>query len=133
VSLQQYHAKRKVAPKLKPSGVNLGDAPKAPMLRNVQPMLASPTDQPFDHPDWIFEVKWDGYRAIAEIKDGRVRLYSRNMLSFDQRYSPVVSSLQRLGHDAVLDGEIVVLDQTGKPRFQLLHSSVPPPVTARDE
>jgi bifunctional non-homologous end joining protein LigD len=92
------------------------------MLRNVQPMLASPIDQPFDHPDWLFEVKWDGYRAIAEIKDGRVRLYSRNMLSFDQRYSPVVSSLQRLGHDAVLDGEIVVLDQTGKPRFQLLQA-----------
>jgi bifunctional non-homologous end joining protein LigD len=35
------------------------------MLRNVQPMLASPADQPFDHPDWLFEVKWDGYRAIA--------------------------------------------------------------------
>jgi hypothetical protein len=46
------------------------------MLRNVQPMLASPDDQPFAHPDWLFEVKWDGHRAIAEIKDGRVRLYS---------------------------------------------------------
>jgi bifunctional non-homologous end joining protein LigD len=85
-------------------------------------MLASPAEQPFDHADWLFEVKWDGYRAIAEVEDGQVRLYSRNLLAFHRRYSPIVNSLERLGHDAVLDGEIVVVDETGKPRFQFLQS-----------
>jgi bifunctional non-homologous end joining protein LigD len=44
----------------------------------IQPMLATLTDEPFDNPDWIYEVKWDGYRAIAEIKKGEVKFYSRN-------------------------------------------------------
>jgi len=80
------------------ASVNVSDAPKAPMPHNVRPMLASPVEQPFDHADWLFEVKWDGYRAIAEIEDGRVRLYSRNMLPFEQRYSPIVSSLVNQSH-----------------------------------
>jgi bifunctional non-homologous end joining protein LigD len=104
------------------ASVSVSDAPKAPMPHNVRPMLASPAEQPFDHADWLFEVKWDGYRAIAEVESGQVRLYSRNLLAFHRRYSPIVSTLERLGHDAVLDGEIVVVDQAGKPRFQLLQS-----------
>ena len=72
------------------ASVNVSDAPKAPMPRNIRPMLASPAERPFDHPDWLFEVKWDGYRAIAEVEGGQVRLYSRNMLAFHRRYSPIV-------------------------------------------
>jgi bifunctional non-homologous end joining protein LigD len=100
--------------------IDLSGAPKAPMPRNISPMLATPAAEPFDHPDWLFEVKWDGYRAIAEIEKGKVRLYSRNKLAFEKRYAPIVQALEHLGHDAVLDGEVVVLDPTGKPRFQLL-------------
>jgi bifunctional non-homologous end joining protein LigD len=128
VSLKQK-AKRSGAGRAEPgkktgrsASVNVSDAPKAPMPRNIRPMLASPVEQPFDRPDWLFEVKWDGYRAIAEVEDGGVRLYSRNMLSFHRRYLPIVNSLERLKHDAVLDGEIVVVDDKGKPRFQLLQS-----------
>jgi bifunctional non-homologous end joining protein LigD len=100
--------------------IDLSGAPKAPMPRNISPMLATPAAEPFDHPDWLFEVKWDGYRAIAEIERDKVRLYSRNKLAFEKRYAPIVEALAHLGHEAVLDGEVVVLDPTGKPRFQLL-------------
>jgi hypothetical protein len=54
-------------PRQPKSQFDLSDAPKAPMPHAVQPMLANPVDEPFDGSDWIFEVKWDGYRAIAEV------------------------------------------------------------------
>jgi bifunctional non-homologous end joining protein LigD len=109
------------APERSPSPVfDLSGAPKGPMPHHVRPMLACPVDEPFDHPDWIFEVKWDGYRAVAEISDGQVRLYSRNKLSFEKRFTPIVDSLQHIGHDCVIDGEAVVLDDSGKPKFQLI-------------
>jgi bifunctional non-homologous end joining protein LigD len=101
-------------------GVDLRDAPAGPMPHNVRPMLASPVGQPFDHPDWIFEVKWDGYRAIAEIRDDGVSLYSRNGTSFNKKFIPIVESLRKFGSDAVLDGEVVVVDDQGRPDFQAL-------------
>jgi ATP-dependent DNA ligase len=69
---------------------DLGDAPVKPMPHNVKPMLATLVREPFDHPDWIFEVKWDGYRAVADVRDGTVSLYSRNGISFDKKFFPVV-------------------------------------------
>jgi len=87
----------------------------------IKPMLAWLTDAPFDDSGWIYEIKWDGYRAVAEIsKKGTVRLYSRNGLSFINDYPVVYEALQKLKKDAVLDGEIVALDKEGKPHFQLL-------------
>jgi bifunctional non-homologous end joining protein LigD len=97
-------------------------AAAAPMPHDVRPMLATLVDKPFDRQGWIFETKWDGYRAIAEITDGKVRLYSRNQKSFDKRFAPVVESLKSLGHDALLDGEIVALDDGGQSHFQLLQN-----------
>src|SRR5207245_1743906 len=85
-------------------------------------MLATLVDQPFDRPGWLFEIKWDGYRAIAEVGKRGVQLYSRNQLSFNERYKPIVAALRQLGHEAVLDGEIVVLDHEGKARFQFLQN-----------
>jgi bifunctional non-homologous end joining protein LigD len=91
----------------------------------VKPMLATLIDEPFNRENWLFEIKWDGYRAIAEIDDRGVALYSRNHKSFARQFSPLVKSLQSLrppGHQAVLDGEIVVLDEQGKSSFQLLQN-----------
>ncbi|HEY6159945.1 MAG TPA: non-homologous end-joining DNA ligase, partial [Bacteroidia bacterium] len=85
-------------------------------------MLAREAEKPFDHKDWIYELKWDGYRAIAETGARPVRLYSRNGNSFNASYPIVVQELQRLKLDAILDGEIVVLDENGKPDFQLLQN-----------
>jgi bifunctional non-homologous end joining protein LigD len=99
---------------------DLHDVPVKPMPHGIQPMLATPVAKLFDHPDWIFEVKWDGYRAVAEIRDGSVSLYSRNGISFNKKYFPIVESLRKFGFDAVLDGEIVVVDDQGRPDFQAL-------------
>ncbi len=99
---------------------NLDDAPASRMIHNVRPMLATPVERAFDRAGWLFEIKWDGYRAIAEIEGGQVRLYSRNQLSLEDRFASLVKSLQRFGHDTVLDGEVVAIDESGKPRFQLL-------------
>jgi bifunctional non-homologous end joining protein LigD len=102
--------------------LDLRDAPRGPMPRQVEPMLATRFEKPFDHPDWIFEVKWDGYRAIAEVEKQSVRLYSRNQVSLTERYRLIASSLSQLGHNAVLDGEIVVLDEHGRAQFGLLQN-----------
>lgn len=86
----------------------------------IAPMLATLAEQPFDNPEWIFEMKWDGYRAIAEWQKKKLKLYSRNGLSFVQKYPPVAEAITQLKHDCVLDGEIVVLNNKGRPRFQML-------------
>ncbi|HUI94089.1 MAG TPA: non-homologous end-joining DNA ligase [Chitinivibrionales bacterium] len=92
----------------------------AAMPHHVRPMLAASVKKAFNHPEWIFEIKWDGYRAVAEIDRKKILLYSRNQLPLMDRYSPVVDSLRELRFEAVLDGEIVVLDKKGKPDFQML-------------
>ncbi|GAB3203406.1 bifunctional non-homologous end joining protein LigD [Pontibacter aydingkolensis] len=94
-----------------------GDMPHA-----IVPMMAKLTDAPFDSEDWVFEIKWDGYRAIAEVNNGQVELYSRNSKSFGDKYKPIVDSLQQLGEEAVLDGEIVVLNDEGYATFQQLQN-----------
>lgn len=98
----------------------LKEAPERPMPHAIRPMLATLAREPFDHPDWLFEVKWDGYRAVAEIRDGNVSLYSRNLLPLNGKFFPIVESLRKFGFEAVLDGEIVVVDDRGHPDFQLL-------------
>jgi bifunctional non-homologous end joining protein LigD len=85
----------------------------------IKPMLATLHDHAFDDADWIFEIKWDGYRAVAEI-DATVKLYSRNGLSFLQLYPEVAEELKKIKERVVLDGEIVVLNEQHKPDFQKL-------------
>ncbi len=98
------------------------ELPRSPMPHNVRPMLATQAREPFDHPDWLFEVKWDGYRALAEIRQGVVSLYSRNLLPLNEKFPPLVESLRRFSFDALLDGEIVVVDPQGRPDFELLQN-----------
>ncbi len=82
--------------------------------------MAKETSQPFDDKDWLFEIKWDGYRAISEIRKDKILLYSRNGLNFQLTYPIVVNQLNKIKEDVVLDGEIVVLGDDGKPDFQFL-------------
>jgi bifunctional non-homologous end joining protein LigD len=95
-------------------------APAAPLPRGLRPMLATTAAKPFDDPDWLFEVKWDGYRATAEINNGDVVLRSRNLRPLNERFPAIAAALRKLEVEAVLDGEIVVLDDRGRPDFSLL-------------
>lgn len=82
-------------------------------------MLASPGAEPFDDADWLFEIKWDGYRAIAEIgKD--FRLYSRNGLSLAEKYFTITKALLDQKHAMIIDGEIVAYNDKNLPDFQTL-------------
>lgn len=103
---------------------NRGFAPSVgtdPMPKQVKPMLATLVDAPFDREGWVFETKWDGYRAIAEAKEASVKLYSRNRIDFTGQFAPVTEILKSLGYDAVLDGEVVVLEK-GRSSFQALQN-----------
>lgn len=81
-------------------------------------MLAKETDKAFNSADWIYEIKWDGYRAIAYISTNAIQLYSRNGNDFSQNYPVITAALKNIKHSAILDGEIVVLNEKGFPDFQ---------------
>jgi bifunctional non-homologous end joining protein LigD len=83
------------------------------MQFELRPMLATLTDKPFDDPDWVFETKWDGFRAIAVAKPGQAALYSRNLNDISRKYPSICAALAKIKHEAVLDGELVALDEHG--------------------
>jgi bifunctional non-homologous end joining protein LigD len=104
------------------SAVNPASDPvKRAMPTAIHPMLAESMDAPFDGPDWLFEIKWDGYRAIAFIADGKVRLVSRNQNDLTPRY-PELKDLRQFikAKTAILDGEVVALDEDGRSSFSLM-------------
>jgi bifunctional non-homologous end joining protein LigD len=91
------------------------------MPREIHPMLATLVEEPFDDPQWIYEVKWDGYRAVAFINDGRARLISRNQNELTGEFPEIAQAMQDLPvEDAILDGEVVALDEEGRPSFSLM-------------
>ena len=85
-------------------------------------MQASSVKKPFDSPDWIFETKLDGYRAIAVIDaTGKAQLWSRNHLPLEPKFPTIAAAVDQLKlRSTILDGEIIALDKDGIPRFQLL-------------
>lgn len=82
-------------------------------------MLATLTDKAFTDKNWVFEIKWDGYRAIAEVND-HPRLYSRNGLSFAEKFNVIFNALAQQEHEMIIDGEIVAYNKKGEPDFQTL-------------
>ncbi|AVR45470.1 DNA ligase D [Christiangramia fulva] len=102
--------------------------PTEPKVKSIQPsetiepMLATATKEIFNDPAWIYELKWDGYRMIANMKDGKVDLYSRNGISFNSKFSRLVRDLEQIPHNTILDGEVVVVDKKGIPDFQKLQN-----------
>jgi bifunctional non-homologous end joining protein LigD len=99
----------------------LSDPVKHSMPTTIHPMLAESVDEPFDGAEWLFEIKWDGYRAITFIADGKVRLVSRNQNELTPRY-PELKDMARFlkAKTAILDGEVVALDEHGKASFSLM-------------
>jgi bifunctional non-homologous end joining protein LigD len=92
----------------------------APFPGPIAPMMAAVAERPFSSPDWLFEPKLDGYRVIAAVRDGQVRLWSRRGLDCTRDYPGVVEALGAMGGEAVFDGEVVALDEHGRPSFDLL-------------
>jgi bifunctional non-homologous end joining protein LigD len=92
--------------------------------KRLQPMLATLTDGPFDDPEWVFEDKYDGFRMVAKIEDGKVALYSRNGKVISHSYIEVAKALEGVEGDAVIDGELVALDKDGISHFQLLQNAL---------
>lgn len=92
----------------------------APMPANIEPMLATLVSEPPAETGWVYEMKWDGYRAVAYLNKGTVQLCSRNNKSFNQKYYPLYESLKAWKLNVVLDGEIVVVNDQGIPDFSNL-------------
>ena len=87
----------------------------------ITPMLCRTTSSAFNDKEWAFEIKWDGYRAIADLRK-QPKLYSRNGLDFTERFKKITNHLNLQDHEMILDGEIVAYDDTGKPNFQWLQN-----------
>jgi hypothetical protein len=73
-------------------------------------------------PEWVYEVKLDGYRALAIKSGGRLQLRSRNGNEFNSRYPAIAAALEALPDETVVDGEVVALDAEGRPSFNLLQN-----------
>ncbi len=98
-------------------------ARKGPMPSKIQPALASIADEPFSSPDWIFEIKWDGVRTLANVSDNKVHLWARSGREISREYPELLILAGALNaHEAWIDGEIVALDAEGRSDFQQLQA-----------
>ncbi|HEY6946972.1 MAG TPA: DNA ligase D [Candidatus Acidoferrum sp.] len=111
-------------PKRSPSPLYASDlqgARSSAMPSRIEPMLATVAEHAFSDPNWLFEIKWDGVRAVAWIEDGTLTLRSRNNIDITKRY-PELAALPKVfaARQAIVDGEIVALDERGHSSFQRL-------------
>src|SRR5687768_11412954 len=113
------------------SPVSFSNANIAPLLKkgkksgfpkDIKPMLATLVDEPVDEPGWCYEIKWDGYRAIGYLNAGAVDIRSRNNKSFNEKFYPVFNALKQWQINAVVDGEILVVNDKGIPDFSDLQA-----------
>jgi bifunctional non-homologous end joining protein LigD len=116
--------KEELPPKRGPTPIEpreLQGARKTAMPSRLEPMLATLTEHAFSDPNWLFEIKWDGVRALASIEDGTLTLKSRNGIDISKRY-PELSTITKFiaARQAILDGEIVALDAHGHSSFERL-------------
>lgn len=100
----------------------LKQAPKGKFTTTLKPMLATLVDKPFESEGWLYEIKWDGYRAVAFMNDGEIELKSRNDKSFNEKFYPVFAALKKWKINAILDGEVAVLGDNGISNFGALQN-----------
>src|SRR5262245_36851106 len=101
--------------------IDLSDAKPAKLPGFIQPMAAALTDRGFRDDDWLFEIKWDGYRIEAVVKDGTARIYTRNGNDGEAYFPKLLTKATWISADeAIVDGEVVALDEQGMPDFSLL-------------
>jgi bifunctional non-homologous end joining protein LigD len=111
--------KTKTAKDVNLKGINslLQKGKRSAFPSNIQPMLATLVDKPFDEEGWVYEVKWDGYRTLAFLNKGKVDIRSRNNKSFNEKFYPVYNALLEWKINAVVDGEIIVVTEKGLSSF----------------
>lgn len=112
--------KQSAKPSLPTAKLDLTGAPKRTQPKTLEPMLATLAAEPFDDPDWLYEIKWDGYRIMAHIRSGKVQLLSRNQQDYTDKFAPITEELANLKLDCILDGEMVVVDRKGRSDFGAL-------------
>lgn len=99
----------------------VGSLPQA-KIRFAEPMLAKLVNEVPDSPEWQYELKLDGHRALIVKRDGKVDLFSRRGNRLNEKYPAIAAAFERLSRDTVLDGEIVALDSKGRPDFNRLQN-----------
>ena len=108
-------------PPAAPGDVDLAAAVATPMPDFIPPMKATLATGPFSDPDWLFEIKWDGYRVEAVVRDGHARLWTRRRQDASIYFPDLAAETGWIEADeAIVDGEVVALDEQGRPRFSLL-------------
>jgi len=91
----------------------------------IPPMLATLVGAPFDDPDWTFEIKWDGFRVETVIDSGDVRLWTRGQLDAAGYFGPFLTPADWIAaEEAIVDGEVIALDERGEPDFALLQARI---------
>jgi|SRR5437870_5591480 len=88
----------------------------------IPPMLLLRKESLPEGPEWLYEIKLDGYRAVGIKSGGKVQLRSRNDSDFSARYSAIAKALMAMPDETVIDGEVVALDKDGRPSFNLLQN-----------
>jgi DNA ligase D-like protein (predicted 3'-phosphoesterase) len=108
------------------AGIDLSAAKEAALPTHIEPMLAALASKPFSDPDWLFEIKWDGYRVQAVVDGGKVRIWTRNLNDAETYFPRLLSPPTRWieADQAVVDGEVVALDEDGRPDFSLLQTKL---------
>ena len=104
------------------ANIDLSGAREATLPDFIDPMKATSADKPFDDPDWFFEVKLDGYRVEAVVDDRKVKLWTRNKQDAARYFPDLANALPTWinAKQAIVDGEVVALDEEGNPAFSLL-------------
>ena len=98
----------------------------APFPRQPVPMLLERAGEMFQSPDWTYEAKWDGFRILASVRDGYVRLISRNGHPFTKLFGPVSDALRGFPVSILLDGEVIAINDKGRPDFEALQVRLRP-------
>lgn len=93
-----------------------------PHPRQPAPMLLQKADAMFSSPDWTYEPKWDGFRVLASVRDGAVRLISRNGHPFTKLFGPIADALKVFPVPILLDGEVIAINDKGQPDFEALQA-----------
>jgi bifunctional non-homologous end joining protein LigD len=105
--------------------IDLAGARKTPMPSYIEPMRATLASHAFRDDDWLFEIKWDGYRVQAVVKDDKVRLFTRNGNDAETYFPRLLTPVSWIeAEQAIVDGEVVALDDDGVPDFSLLQERI---------